>query len=337
MTLRYAGQRILATVPVLFGLLVLVFGMSRLMPGDPVRLALGPTASAEQIEALREQMGLDDPLLVQFWNYLSGLFQGDMGISLRTGNAVTADILRTLPATLELGIPAMALATLIGIPLGVQAAVKRNTATDHTIRLVALTGTAVPKFWLAIVLQLLFAYWLGILPVIGRGDVVVESITGFRTIDSLITGNVAGFFDSLVHLILPTIALAVATAAHIMRMTRASMLDQVAQEYVVAARSYGLSETLIAYRYMLKNAFITVLTTLGMYLASLIGNAFLIETVFSWPGIAQYAVQSLMFKDLNAMVGVTLVVGVMAISINIVVDIMYGLIDPRVQKGFQAI
>lgn len=330
---QFMFKRLLSVVPVLFGLIILMFLLSRVMPGDAIRLSLGPNATAQQIAALQEKMGLDQPLLLQFWDYLTGLLQGDMGMSLRTGRNVLLDIRETLPATMELAIVSMVLSVIIGVPLGVLAAVRHNKWMDHLIRLLSLSGTALPRFWLAILLQLVFAYWFNFLPVISRGAVEVEVISGFRLLDSVLTGNWSGLWDSARHLVLPSFALALSTSAQIMRMTRSNMMDQLGQDYVVAARSYGLPGGLISNAYMLKNAFISVLTTIGMQLGSLLGNAFLVESVFGWPGMAQYAIQGIMFKDYNAIIGVTLVIGIFFALINVVVDLLYGILDPRIKVG----
>lgn len=328
---QFMIKRLLSIIPVLFGLIVLMFLLSRVMPGDAIRLSLGPDATAQQIAALKEKMGLDQPVLIQFWDYIRGLLLGDMGMSLRTERNVLLDIRDTLPATMELSIVSMILSVAVGVPLGVLAAVRRNKWADHLIRILSLSGTALPRFWLAILLQLVFAYWLNVLPVISRGSVPVDSITGFRLLDSALTANWRGFLDSARHLILPALALSVSTMAQIMRMTRSNMLDQINKDYVVAATSYGLPAALISNRYMLKNAFISVLTTIGMQLGSLLGNAFLVESVFGWPGMAQYAIQGILFKDYNAIIGVTLVIGIFFALINVVIDLLYGMLDPRLK------
>lgn len=329
--IRFIGKRVLGLIPTILGLILLIFLLSRIMPGDSVRLALGPEATQEQVVAMENKLGLNDPLIVQFFNYVKGLFTGDMGLSLRSGRNVLTDIKETLPATLELSLVAMLISVLVGVPLGVYSAVKNNKISDHIIRVVSLSGIALPRFWLAILLQLIFSYWLNLFPVIGRGNVFVETVTGLRLVDSLITGNFAGFTDSLTHILLPAIALSVATAAQIIRMTRTNMIDQMNKDYVLAAESYGLPEDLVYQRYMLKNAFISVLTTIGMQLGSLIGNAFLVEAVFGWPGMAQYAIQGIMYKDYNAIIGVTLVIGLFFVFINVVVDMLYGFFDPKIK------
>lgn len=328
---RFIGKRIIGLIPTILGLILLIFLLSRIMPGDSVRLALGPEATQEQILAMENKLGLHDSLIVQFFNYIKGLFVGDMGLSLRSGRNVWLDIQDTFPATFELSLVSMIISVAVGIPLGIYSAVKNNKISDHIIRLVSLSGIALPRFWLAILLQLIFSYWLGLFPVIGRGDVPVETITGMRLVDSLITGNFAGFTDSFTHILLPAIALSIATAAQIIRMTRTNMIDQMNKDYVLAAESYGLPENLVYQRYMLKNAFISVLTTVGMQFGSLIGNAFLVEAVFGWPGMAQYAIQGILYKDYNAIIGVTLIIGLFFVVINVVVDLLYGFFDPKIK------
>ncbi|MGX6980234.1 ABC transporter permease [Vagococcus elongatus] len=328
---RFIGKRLFGIIPTLFGLILLIFLLSRIMPGDSVRLALGPEATPEQIVAMEEKLGLNNPIPIQFINYIRGLFTGDMGMSLRTGRNVLLDIKETFPATFELSLISMIISVAVGVPLGILSAIKNNNWADHLIRIFSLSGIALPRFWLAILLQLVFSYWLGVFPVIGRGTIEVANITGLRIIDSLITGNIAGLSDSLLHILLPALSLSMATAAQIMRMTRTNMLDQVNKDYVLAAESYGLPENLVYKRYMLKNAFISVLTTIGMQFGSLIGNAFLVETVFGWPGMAQYAIQGIMYKDYNAITGVTLIIGFFFVIINVIVDLLYGLFDPRIK------
>ena len=328
---RFIGKRIIGLIPTILGLILLIFLLSRIMPGDSVRLALGPEATQAQIEEMRDQLGLNDSLIMQFIHYVKGLFTGDMGLSLRSGRNVLLDIRETFPATFELCLVSMIISVAVGIPLGIYSAIKNNKFTDHLIRIVSLSGIAIPRFWLAILLQLVFSYALGLFPVIGRGDVPVQSITGLRLIDSLITGNMAGFGDSFIHILLPAIALSVATAAQIIRMTRTNMIDQMNKDYVLAAESYGLPENLVYNRYMLKNAFISVLTTVGMQFGSLIGNAFLVESVFGWPGMAQYAIQGILYKDYNSIIGVTLVIGIMFVIINVIVDLLYGFFDPKIK------
>lgn len=330
---RYIFKRLLTMIPVILGLSILMFLLSRLMPGDPVRLALGPEATAEQIFALEEQLGLHDALPIQYLNYLKGLFQGDMGISLRTGRNVAVDISETFPATFELTMFSMVIAILVGIPLGVISATRYNKAPDFIIRIFSMSGIAIPSFLTAIILQLVFGYWLSWLPIIGRGNFTPEHITGLHLIDSLLTGNMQAFGDTFRHLLLPGLSLSVASAAQIMRLTRTSMLERLNKDYVLAARSYGLPNDIVENRYMLKNSFTSILTLIGMQFGSLIGNAFLVETVYSWPGMAQYSISGMMYKDYNSIIGVTLIVGIFFALINMAVDILYSFVDPRIKIG----
>ena len=324
-------KRILHLIPVLLGLSILIFGLTRIMPGDSIRLTLGPEATQEQIEQLEESLGLNDSLPVQYLNYMKGLFQGDMGMSLRTDRNVAVDIAESFPATMELIILAMIIAVGLGVPLGVISAVKKDKWQDHTTRVLALSGVALPKFWLAIMLQIVFAYWFSLLPVVGRGNIEPTMITGMRLIDSAITLNFAAFIDSVRHIILPSIALSIATLAQIMRLTRSNMLEQLNKDYILAAKSYGLPKGMVIYRYMLKNAFTSTLTVIGLSFGALLGNAFLVEAVFGWPGMAQYFVQGVIYKDFNGIVGVTLVIGVVFAVANLIVDVLYGIIDPRIK------
>lgn len=325
--------RILEMIPTLFGLSLLIFALTRIMPGDSIRLAAGTDATPQQIAVLTEKMGLDQPVFKQYLQYLTGIFRGDWGYSLRTQHNVYEDIQESFSATFELCLVGMILAIFLGVPLGVLAAVKNNKPTDHIIRVVSLSGIAIPRFWLAILLQFIFCYILGIMPVIGRGNIVPMHITGLWLLDSLLTLNFPAFFDSLKHILIPAVSLSIASAAQIMRMTRTNMIEQLNKEYIVAAKSYGLPNNLIINRYMLKNAFITILSIIGMQFGSLIGNAFLVETVFGWPGMASYSIAGLMYKDYNAIIGVTLVIGIIFAIINLVVDLIYGMLDPRIRLG----
>lgn len=328
---EFLVKRILHIIPVLIGLSILIFALSRIMPGDSIRLTLGPEATQEQITEMRESMGLNDPLPIQYLNYVKGVFQGDLGQSLRTDRNVGTDLIETFPATLELIIIAMIISICLGVPLGVISAVRKNKWEDHATRVIALSGIALPRFWLAIMLQIVFAYIFSLLPVVGRGEIAPTTITGLRIFDSLITFDFPALITSIKHIILPSIALSIATLAQIMRLTRSNMLEQLNKDYILAAKSYGLPKGMIVYKYMLKNAFTSTLTIIGLSFASLLGNAFLVEAVFGWPGMAQYGVQGLIYKDYNAIVGVTLVIGVVFAVANLIVDILYGILDPRIK------
>ncbi len=320
-------------IPTLIGLSLLIFALTRIIPGDSVKLAAGMDATPEQIAQLTEKMGLDQPVYMQYLNYLGGIFKGDWGYSLRTQHNVYQDIRESFAATFELCLVGMFIAIILGVPLGVIAAVRNNRFADHLIRVLSLSGIAIPRFWLAILLQFVFSYLLGIMPVIGRGNIIPANITGLWLLDSLLTLNFPAFFDSLKHIIIPAVSLAIASAAQIMRLTRTNMMEQLNKEYIVAAKSYGLPKNIIINQYMLKNAFITILSVIGMQFGSLLGNAFLVETVFGWPGMASYSIAGLMYKDYNAIIGVTLVIGIIFAIINLVVDLIYSFLDPRIRLG----
>lgn len=328
---EFLVKRILHIIPVLIGLSILIFALSRIMPGDSIRLSLGPEATQEQIEQMRDSMGLNDPLPIQYLNYMKGVFQGDMGQSLRTDRNVAVDLVQTFPATFELIIIAMIISIGLGVPLGVISAVRKDKWEDHVTRVVALSGIALPRFWLAIMLQIVFAYWFSLLPVVGRGEIVPTTITGMRVLDSLLTLNFPALITSLKHIILPSFALSIATLAQIMRLTRSNMLEQLNKDYILASKAYGLPKGMIIYKYMLKNAFTSTLTIIGLSFGSLLGNAFLVEAVFGWPGMAQYGVQGVIYKDYNAIVGVTLVIGIVFAVGNLIVDVLYGILDPRIK------
>ncbi len=327
----YLVRRILHLIPVLLGLSVLIFVVSRVIPGDPLRLALGTEATEEQVQQLRQQTGLDRPLVVQYITYMAGVLRGDFGYSLRTHRNVTKDLLDFFPATLELTTVAMGIAVVIGMPLGILAAVRKDEAADHLSRVLALIGVALPRFWLAILLQLAFAYHLRLLPTIGRGPAPPTEITGLYLVDSLLTFDLQAFWVSFKHVAMPAFALSVGTLAQVMRLIRAGMIEEMRRDYALSARSYGLPANLIIYKYLLKNAFTATLTILGLSYGFLLGNAFLVETVFAWPGLAFYGVDALRFKDFNGVIAVTLVIGMTYAVVNLITDILYGYFDPRIR------
>lgn len=330
----YLIQRALQSVPVIFGLSVLIFFISRVIPGDPVRLALGPEASEQQVAALRAEMGLNQPLPMQYVDWLVGVLQGDWGMSLRTNNNVFSDIIARLPATLELTVVTLFFAVLLAIPFGVVAGTNKDHWQDHVSRVTALFGVSMPRFWVAIVLQIIFVVTLGLLPLSGRlsdGVAPPPTVTHLYLVDSLIAGQFETFVDAAKHLILPVFALGLATLAQVMRLIRSDMIDEQRKDYVLAAQAYGLPNNLIEYKYMLRNAFTSSLTVIGLSFGFLLGNAFLVEIVFAWPGMARYGVNAILYQDFNAIVGVTIVVGVGFVTANIGVDMLYGYLDPRVR------
>lgn len=335
----YLIRRILSTIPMLFGLSVLIFVMARVIPGAPARQALGPRASDEAVQQLREQMGLNDPIYVQYVDYMSGLFRGDMGRSLVTNHNVAEDIAFFFPATLELTTVAILIAILVGVPLGVIAGINKDETEDNVSRAFSFFAVSLPAFWAGILLQLVFAFQLDLLPATGRiGDLtwMPQRVTGLMLVDSLLAMNFEAFASAVKHLILPAVTLALAPIADIARMTRSSFIEEYNQDYVEGLRTHGLPGRLIAYKYVLRKSFAATLTIIGLDYGFLLGSAFLVEIVFSWPGIASYGVDAILQTDINAIVGVTMVVGVGFLFANFAVDVLYGVFDPRVRYGDDA-
>jgi len=324
-------RRLAQILPTILGLLVLIFLVSRVMPGDPVRLALGPEATREQIEAYRVKLGLDRPLPAQFGHYLAGLARGDFGESIRTYRDVRLDLVDFLPATIELVLAALGLAILLGVPLGVLAAVYKNRWADNLTRVFAVPGVAMPRFWVGILLQVGLAYQLGLFPIVGRAARPPQKVTGLHLLDALLTGNPAALADSALHLALPALTLALPTLAQLVRITRASMIDVFRRQFMLVHRAYGFTPGRLVMRYGLRNGLTSVLTLVGMTYGALIENAFLVEVVFSWPGISAYGAAAVVAKDFNAVVGVTLVIGLSFVLANFMVDVLYGVVDPRVR------
>ncbi|WP_255171174.1 ABC transporter permease [Natrononativus amylolyticus] len=329
----YVLRRVLSGIPVFIGLSILIFTLARVLPGDPARLALGPRASDEAVQSLRDHMGLDEPIVVQYLNYMAGLVQGDMGISLTTNRNVAADLLYFFPATFELITVGMLIAVLFGVPLGVIAGKHKDKFGDNASRLFAFFGVSMPAFWAAILLQLVLAFYLGLLPATGRIGTAPPRVTGLMIIDSILATDPAALRSALAHLVLPAFVLALAPMADIARMTRSSFIEEFNKEYVHSLHSSGIPGQLIAYKYVLKASFAATLTIIALDYGFLIGSAFLIEIVFAWPGMARYGVNAILENDINAIIGVTLVVGVVFIVANIVVDVLYGYFDPRVRYG----
>lgn len=331
---EYLIRRTALSIPVLFGVSMLIFTITRVIPGDPVRLALGPSASEETIRRLSVELGLDKPIYLQYLDWITGVFQGQWGQSLRTNNDVFQDIVTRLPATLELSMVALLIAVTLGVPFGVIAGTHKDRWEDHLSRVAALTGVSMPRFWVAILFQVVFVATLGVLPLTGRlsnGVTPPPAVTHFYLVDSLIAGQWSVFVDAVQHIVLPATALSVATLAQVMRLIRSDMIEEQSKNYILAVRAYGLPLNLIRYKYMLKNAFSSALTMIGLAFGSLIANAFLVETVFAWPGMARYGVNAIIAQDFNAVVGVTMVVAIAYVFANIVVDVLYGSLDPRVR------
>jgi ABC-type dipeptide/oligopeptide/nickel transport system permease component len=335
----YVIRRLLLALFVLIGLTAITFTISRMIPNDPARMWTGPRASAQQVEQARHELRLDKPVIEQYWYYLLSLMKGDLGVSIHTRRPVMDDIRDYFWATFELTDAAILVAIAVGIPLGVISATRKDRVIDHVTRLFSLSGVSVPIFWLGIILQLFFASWLGFLPTGGRVDPFVLSRTPIRTItgmyllDSLLNGNWAFFESALAHMILPLIALSYASLATITRMTRSAMLEVLRQDYVRTARSKGLSERVVIYRHALRNALIPTTTVIGLTYAFMLGGDFLVETIFDWPGIGRYAVDSIVNVDFPAVAGVTLLAALIYTIVNLLVDMFYAIIDPRIKYG----
>lgn len=305
-----------------------------MLPGDPARLALGPFAKQEQVEDLRHRMGMDKPLYLQYTSFIRGIFQGNLGLSFQTRRDVSLDIRHYLPATLELVMMSIVWVLVIGVPFGVLAGRYKDSWLDNISRVVAFIGVAVPPFVAGLIGQLIFSYGLGILPTTGRLGLLIPvppNRTGLLILDSLIARNFTAFGDALKHILLPSFAIAMTGIGQITRLTRGSVSDVLGKDYIEAARAFGIPNRYVTFKYMLKPSFIPPLTILGLTFASELANAFLVETVFGWPGMAKYGIQAILRKDFNAIMGVVLIVGLAFVVVNFVVDIIAGYIDPRIR------
>jgi len=323
-------NRLLWLAPTLLGLLAITFTISHIIPADPIAFIAGDNASAEQIAALKAKFGVDKPIPVQLWNYVIGVAQGDFGVSLYTQRPIADDLVSRLPATLELAFVSILLSAIVGIPLGVLAAVDRNSWLDHVLRVFTVSGLAIAAFWLAILFQLLFAMEWGVTPLQGRIDGWgPDPVTGFFLIDSAWTGDWEAFRSAAHHMVLPAVTLAFPAMATVMRFTRAGVLDAINSNYVDYQNAMGVPRRVVIWRYVLRNALIGTVTQLGLIFGYLIANAVVVEAVFDWPGLGLYAVNSILQSDYNAIMGFTLIMGAVFIIANLLVDITHGFIDPR--------
>lgn len=333
--LKYILKRILMVIPVLLGVTVIIFLITRVLAPDPAPVVLGEHATAEAMAAWRADNGLDDPIWMQYINFIIGAVQGDLGTSYYTHTPVTQEIAARFPATAELAICAIVVASLVGVTLGVIAAVRKNKAADHISMFIALIGVSMPIFWSGILLILLFAGILHVLPSSGRVSPLLQPTggTGFYIIDTIAQGDFEALGDVLVHLILPTLALSLYSLAIITRMTRSSMLDTLNADYVRTARAKGLPKRTVNIKHALRNAMLPVSTVIGLQFGSLLGGALLTETVFSWPGIGKFAVDCVLKSDFPVVQGIVLLVAVIFVVMNLVVDIVYAYLDPRIKYG----
>ncbi len=328
------GRRILQVIPVFLGVTLLTFAVSHSIPGDPARAIAGIYANEQTVEAIRHRWGLDRPVYEQYGIYVKGLVQGDLGVSIQSRRPVMDDISDRLPATIELALFALILMCLIGIPVGVVSANWRNKLPDHLSRLFVLIGGAVPTFWLALVAQLVFFRYLGWLPSGGRTSDMIASpshITGLYLLDSALTLNGAALVDSLEHILLPGITLALAGITSITRMTRASMLEVLQRDYIKTARAKGLSRRKVVLKHAFKNALIPTVTVLGMMFGSMLSGAFVVEWIFSWPGLGSLAATSITNLDYTTIMGVSVVIAFVYVLANLVVDVSYMLLNPRIR------
>lgn len=330
---RYLVKRSLTLILVLLGVSLLVFGFVRLIPGDPAVVMLGERATPEGIERVRAQLGLDKPVHEQYLIFVANALRGDLGTSVLRQEPVTREIIRRFPATIELAFGAMIIATFLGVPLGILSAVKRDSWFDASSMIVALTGVSMPIFWLGLMLIFLFAVTLHWLPSGARLDANTQydPITNLVLLDSLMQANIALFAQGLRHLVLPAIALGTIPMAIIARMTRSSMLEVLNQDYVRTARAKGLKERSVILRHALRNALLPVITIVGLQVGILLSGAILTETVFSWPGIGRWLVDAIYARDYPIVQGVTLTIAIIFVVINLIVDILYTFIDPRVR------
>ena len=305
--LRYLQQRLIAALVTLFGITIIVFAILRMLPGDPARVIAGLLATEEDVARLRVQLGLTQPLIVQYASFLGNLLRGDLGISARTSEPVLVEVLARLPATIQLAVVSMAIATLIGIPIGVIAATRRNSILDYILSIITLFGVSMPVYWLGLMLIVVFAVQLQMLPAAGN-----ENLESF---------------------ILPSLTLAAFSVALIARMTRSSMLEVLHQDYIRTARAKGVREQGVVFRHALKNAFIPIITVLGLQFGTLLGGAVLTESVFGWPGIGLLLLDSISARDYPVVQGVVFIFAAIFILLNVVVDVLYAYLDPRIHYG----
>jgi peptide/nickel transport system permease protein len=331
----YVLTRLLLAIPTLLGVTLITFTLTYLLPGNPALVKAGPLATPEHIAEMERQMGLDRPVPVQYWRYLRGILRGDLGESATTGRPVLQDLLQRVPATLELTLASLVIAIAAGIPLGVLAAVHRDGWIDHTTRLLGVGGVAMPTFWTGLLALYVFFYALGVAPPplgrLGSGVTAPPNVTGLLTVDALLAGNWRALGSALHQLMLPALTLGFSVMAPVTRMVRATMLEVLESDYIRAAWAAGLPRRTIIYGDALRNCLIPVITLIGVIVGFLMAGNVVVEIVFAWPGIGNYAVTSLMSKDAAPIQSFVLFVAVVYVLVNLAVDLVYGLVDPRVR------
>ena len=356
---RYIAQRLVLLIPVLLGILIITFSMLRLIPGDPARVMLGEKATAESLARFRTAMGLDEPIHVQFYRYMNNILHGDLGRAIRTNEKVTVEIAQRMPATIELTFGAMIIACLVGIIAGIISAYYHNSIFDLGTMVGALVGVSMPVFWLGLILMFIFGFKLKWLPPSGRLTVGIELqsftdlflsgaaegtwqyklkpltdfLSNFYLLNAILTGNGKALWDVIKHLILPSLALGSIPAAIIARMTRSSLLEVLGADYIRTARSKGLSDRVVLFRHAMKNAFLPVITVIGLEVGGLLSGAILTETIFSWPGMGRLVVDRILARDYPVVQGTVLAIALIFVFVNLAVDISYAYLDPRIRYG----
>lgn len=329
----YTMKRILSVIPVLFGMTLIVFAIVRAIPGDPAQVILGQRATKESIAVLTQELGLDKAWYVQYIDYIKNLFTGDLGTSIRTNAEITNEIWPYIAATLELTLVAMIIAIVIGVNAGIISAWFSNSWFDYLAMILALIGVSMPIFWLGLMEQWAFSLQLGWLPTTGREDIrdPINAITNLYLVDTLLQGDFDQFIVTIKHLIMPSIALATIPMAIIARMTRSTMLEVMQSDFIRTARAKGVSMFWVVYKHSLKNAFIPVLTVIGLQTGLLLGGAILTETIFAWPGIGRYLYEAIGYRDYPVIQSGILLIAAAFVFINLVVDLLYALVDPRIK------
>ncbi len=330
----YLVRRLLLSSVAIFGVLVIVFVLSHLIPGDPVAAILGPQAPHDLIEDLRRRWGLDRPLTEQFVRFLGRLARGDLGTSLATHRPVLQDLREFFPATIELATAAIVVGVTAGLTVGIVSAVARGRWIDHVVRFLSLIGLSMPVFWLGLILLFLFYYRFGLLPGPGQLDIFLQrppAVTGMVTVDALLAADFTALGNALAHMVLPAVVLGSHALVGIARITRASMLDVLGQDYIRVARSKGLAERAVIWRHALRNALLPIVTVIGIYYGGLLEGAVLTETVFGWPGLGRYATSAILSQDFAGIMGATLLIALVFSLVNLVVDLAYGFLNPKIR------
>ncbi|MFP3951864.1 MAG: ABC transporter permease [Candidatus Bathyarchaeia archaeon] len=329
---NYILKRIILIIPLILGISLMTFTISHLVPGDPARLAAGLHASEESVERMRDKLGLNKPLYIQYIIYLKGMIGGDLGTSIMTRKPVIKDILVRWPGTIELTTTAMVIILAMGIPLGVFSAIQKDKPMDHASRIFSLLGVSMPSFWLALLVQLIFCKHLGLFPLGYRIDSGMDltRVTGFNILDSFLTFNFPALVNSVWHLVLPSFVLGFQGLATIQRLLRSNMLDSMTKDYIKMAKAKGLSQDKIIYKHALRNSLIPVVTVAGLMYGGMLGGTFIIESIFSWQGMGRYGARAIMNLDFPAIMGVTIMYTVIFALANLLVDIIYAFLDPRI-------